>query len=330
MTYKELLDSVSFDEIVPFVEQYHGWNALALYKIHYDYLRHLTPKPGKETTATVSNGEPDESRPEPHLSAFPMEGALWENSLAKELIIEPDVKASLAEIAMCCLWHTSFYGFTEEQVADRFENLDYYAEDYLDNDITRIRAKRVICAVETAGGKIPSIKEYMKIPAFHNKIRRMCKKFKTHRKALAKADILRRSMRSFSHHIIRKEYYKRIWVANDVVRAMLKSSMANVEDIRPLLLSNHMQSYEYKTLAFDSQTRVEWMKELIEKYEAFNEPPYKNCVVCIGTSSIYPFRTEETSIIECIVSRCSGTNSFYVYTDDKLEQDMMVTTVFYE
>ena len=106
--------------------------------------------------------------------------------------------------------------------------------------------------------------------------------------------------------------------------------MARVEDISSLLLCNHMQSCEYKTLAFDSQKRVEWMKDLIEKYEAFYMPPHKNCVVCIGTSSDFPFRMEEASIIECIVSRCSGISSFYVYTDDKLEQDMRVTTVFYE
>ena len=86
--------------------------------------------------------------------------------MAKELIIEPDVKASLAEIAMCCLWHTSFYGFTEDQVDDRFESLDFYAEDTLDSDITRLRAKRIIRAVE---GKIPSVKEYMKIPAFRTR-----------------------------------------------------------------------------------------------------------------------------------------------------------------
>ena len=51
MTYKELLHQVSFDEIVPFIKRYHGWNALALYKIHYDYLRHLTPELGERTTA---------------------------------------------------------------------------------------------------------------------------------------------------------------------------------------------------------------------------------------------------------------------------------------
>ena len=71
MTYKELLHQVSFDEIVPFIKRYHSWNALALYKIHYDYLCHLIPELGEETTATVSNGELDESWPEPHLDAHP-------------------------------------------------------------------------------------------------------------------------------------------------------------------------------------------------------------------------------------------------------------------
>ena len=330
MTLHELLHQVSFDEIVPFVERYHGWNALALYKIHYDYLRHLIPKLGEETIATVSNGEPDESWPEPHLDAFPLEGDYWEHSLAKELIIEPDVKASLAEIAMCCLWHTSFYGFTEEQMDERFENLDYYAEDLVDSNITRLRAKQIIQVIEAAGGKIPSIKEYLKVPVFRNKIRSKCKEMRYRRRALMKAGIRRSSMRSYAHHIIRKEYYYRIWVASDIIKVMLKSPMTQIEDIKPLLLCNHMQSYVYPTMAFDSQKRVEWMKELIEKYEAFGMLPHKNCVVCIGTSSTHPFRVEEASVIECIVSRCSGTNSFYIYTDDKLEKDMRVTTAFYE
>jgi hypothetical protein len=71
MTLYELLHQVSFDEIVPFIKRYHGWNALALYKIHYDYLRHLTPELGERTTAVVSNGELDESWSEPHLDAHP-------------------------------------------------------------------------------------------------------------------------------------------------------------------------------------------------------------------------------------------------------------------
>lgn len=127
MTYKELLDSVSFEEIVPYIEKYHGGKGcLVLYKIHYDMLRHLTPNPEDAyyKTATVSHGEQDEDWPEPHLNVHPIEGQIWEGALTMELVIEPDVTEPLAEIAACCLWHTSFYGFTEEQTKAKFESWD--------------------------------------------------------------------------------------------------------------------------------------------------------------------------------------------------------------
>ena len=155
---------------------------------------------------------------------------------------------------------------------------------------------KVIRAIESAGGKVPSIKEYLKVRAFHNKIRSKCMEFKSHRKVFAKAGIRKRSMRRYARHIIRREYYNRIWVTSEVIRAILKSPMAQAKDLKPLLLCDHMQSYEYKTMTFDSQKRVVWMKELIEKYEAYNIPPLKNCVVCIGTSSAHPLHVFRSSL----------------------------------
>ena len=104
MTYHELLHSVTFDEITPFLEKKNGGAvSLALYKTHYDMLRLLTPRREEDDnkTATITNAKLDYDWEEPHLEAFPMEGDLWEVSLAKELIIAPDVKASLGEIAAC-------------------------------------------------------------------------------------------------------------------------------------------------------------------------------------------------------------------------------------
>ena len=145
MTYHELLHSVTFDEITPFLEKKNGGAvSLALYKTHYDMLRLLTPRREEDDnkTATITNAKLDYDWEEPHLEAFPMEGDLWEVSLAKELIIAPDVKASLGEIAACCLWHTSFWGFTDEQKHETFEKLDYYDQDLLDPDIVRIKAAK--------------------------------------------------------------------------------------------------------------------------------------------------------------------------------------------
>ena len=87
---KELLDSVSFEEIVPYIEKYHGEKGcIALYKIHYDMLRHLTPNPEDSyyyKNATVSHGEPDEDWPEPHLTVHHIEGQIWEGALTMELL----------------------------------------------------------------------------------------------------------------------------------------------------------------------------------------------------------------------------------------------------
>ena len=81
MTYHELLHSVTFDEITPFLEKKNGGAvSLALYKTHYDMLRLLTPRREEDDnkTATITNAKLDYDWEEPHLEAFPMEGDLWE------------------------------------------------------------------------------------------------------------------------------------------------------------------------------------------------------------------------------------------------------------
>ena len=77
------------------------------------------------------------------LDVFPLEGDCWEDSLSKELIIDDEVKASNAEIAACCLWHASFYGYLpyqrEETFDDMFDGIEkrstllsLYKEKFLD------------------------------------------------------------------------------------------------------------------------------------------------------------------------------------------------------
>ena len=154
MTYSELLHSVSFDEIMPYMEKYHGHTrCTAHYKMHYDMLRLLTPhwEEDDNATAAITNAELDYDWEVPHLDGYPLEGDLWEVSLAKELIIAPDVDATPAEIAMCCLWHTSFFGFSREQV-DEFNGKDeYYIRDLLDTDIIRDKAAHLTRLIEEAG-----------------------------------------------------------------------------------------------------------------------------------------------------------------------------------
>ncbi len=129
MTYSELLHCVDFDEITPYIAKYHGDdNCMAMYRIHYDILRGMAPHREEDDNeiVTISYYEPeeDEEVESGRLDAYPLEGDLWEAALAKELVIAPEVTAPLAEIAACCLWHSSFIGFTPRQREELFRDLE--------------------------------------------------------------------------------------------------------------------------------------------------------------------------------------------------------------
>ncbi len=263
MTYKELLSSVSFEEIVPYIEKYHGdKGCLALYKIHYDMLCHLTPKPDDAyyKTATVSHGEQDEDWPEPHLTVHPIEGQIWEGALTMELIIEPDVTESMAEIAACCLWHTSFYGFTEEQTRAKFES---WNREISDEEFEIQQAKEWVKKIIEAGGTIPSEDELMMIPSF---------------------------MKTLNNNMKLKEseYWKRIGMIGDFVVRNLPSDTdvvnMTVEDLCKLFYSNHYIEYDYKSYCDDENVRADYLKGLITSYEAFEHGVLDNAVIVLSSS----------------------------------------------
>ena len=157
MTYKELLDFVPFEEIAPVISKmYPDMNGMeGFFKLHYDMLKLLTPKfdPNANAPTCTISIETDEDGS--HLNAYPMEGDLWEHSLTKEIIVEPEVKATRAEIAACCLWHTSFYGFTPIQQDDKYNEL-FIGDQYV--GYKKI-ARRNAAILRKSAGYFPSVKE---------------------------------------------------------------------------------------------------------------------------------------------------------------------------
>ena len=166
MTFKELLNSVSFEEVAPCLLQMYpkAEGNLKWYKIHFDMLRLMTPKHHDDANSDechISMSKWDEDS-EPHLETHPMEGDWWEHSLTKEIVIDPEVKATNAEIAACCIWHTSFYGFVDEQQEEylRFDDGDLDIDDRWDDYIyNKVRAEKYFSVIRRNGGYIPSVKE---------------------------------------------------------------------------------------------------------------------------------------------------------------------------
>ncbi len=128
MTLKELLCSISFEKIKPHIAILYPDMAtprmLDLFLIHYNMLCKLTPRIEALPQPCIIAMTKWEENENPSLDAYNIEGCEWEVALSKEIIVEPEVTASLAEIATCCLWHTSFYGFTHQQREETFQNFD--------------------------------------------------------------------------------------------------------------------------------------------------------------------------------------------------------------
>jgi len=165
MTFKELLNSVTFDEVVPCLLQMHpdAEGNLKWYKIHFDMLRLMTPKYDDDANSDVCNITTREMEGGgSRLNAYPMEGDLWEHSLTKEIILAPDVKATNAEIAACCIWHTSFYGFVREQSREylRFDEEGIDVKDRWNDSIyNKVKAKKYFSIIRRNGGHVPTMKE---------------------------------------------------------------------------------------------------------------------------------------------------------------------------
>lgn len=336
MTYYELLHQVKFDDLIPYIERYHGSNScMALYKIHYDYLCHLTPRQEEDDNkiATISNAELDYSWEEPHLDAYPMEGDYWEVSLAKELVIEADVNATLEEIAACCLWHTSFYGFTEEQIEETSEKLDYYSRNLLDRDITRIKMRKVTDKIKEWGGQIPSTKEMLRIPSFRSCIRKSISRFRKRQRLHIRIFGNKHTWRRDARKAIQREYNERVLsIGNWIESAFSPDNVdgTSIADLCKLYWSNHMKPYIYRSYAYEEAKRMEWMMDLIDKYNAFNHGTLSNCIVSISTSSAHPLKMEEMALIQHILKDCKGKNSFIIKTDDSLNEEMGLSVAFYE
>lgn len=330
MTYSELLHQVTFDEIAPYIGKYGNEEGMALYKTHYDMLKLMKPRDGEddEKTVTISNAELYYDLEEPHLDAYPIEGCYWEVALSKEIIVEPDVNATWAEIAACCLWHTSFYGFTREQRDETFENLDFYEQNLLDPDITRIRAKRVQKKIEERGGRIPSKKEMMTVPAFRNEVNKRVRR--------ASHLPFRCRKRKLARRIINRLYWERIFDIGSITCDFVQSKDIWGPELYNVFLAPKYRAYRYLSYAADVQDRSKWIWELITKYNAFYNGLYHTGVLCFFTSHENDISGYDLCYVKKLFSwfdtKIKGVpmiSSVFDY-DDTLGDKILLSVVFYE
>ena len=328
MTFKELLNNVSFEDVAPeLVRMYPKAEPdLRWYKIHFDMLRLMTPKHHDNANSDVCNitmskwDEDSESR----LDAHPMEGDYWEHSLTKELVIAPDVKATNAEIAACCLWYTSFYGFVEKQQEEclRFDEGDLDIKDrWYDYIYNKIRAKRYFSIICRNGGFIPSVKELA--PAKKQELKSLSKEFFwCISQSMNKIKKKRRFRREFMAH-----YYERMmnisrFIAEAIPALSDERSNMDIDQLCGLFHSDLFSSESFTSYADEKTSGARYLYELFDKYGI--EPRLDRIVVVLTTGEYHQELSEdEKKLCRLLVGDCKSSD-ILLATDPSLGRQVRI------
>lgn len=333
MTFKELLDSVTFEDVEEQLRiMYPEKGSLASmgwYKIHYDMLRQMTPKHHDDANDDVCHitMQKNDFRKGFHLDAYPMEGDLWEHSLTKELIIAPDVKATNAELAACCIWHTSFYGFTDEDYEKRFRcyDIDIDFMDRWDDEIYYAkRASKNFEIIRQNGGEIPIVKDLTS-----EKKRRLLNELKNSRYDYKKIN-LRCALKKNNAG----QYYKRMTAISDfIVNAIpaindkANDNYLDVEQLCYLFQSDIFFSEEITSYADEGTSGAKYLLYLILIYDML--PHFDRMIYILTTGERIETMNEDFLALENVLMGCCKSGDVIYATDPSLGHQVRINYATY-
>lgn len=297
MTFKELQNSIQFEDVAPHIVRMYPdmENSIGWYKIHFDMLRLMNPVYHEDANDKVCNITMNdwEDGSGLHLDAYPMEGDLWEHSLTKELIIAPEVKASNEELASCCLWHTSFCGFIEKHVDDRFrvEELDLNILDrWNDSLYYKARAMRNFSIIRKHGGVIPTIRQLSK-----SKKAELIKQAKESMWC-GKTHMNRIKRKKWFRTEFMEHYYERMSAISDFIVHTIPAlnnagNYMSVEQLCGLFHSDLFCSEEIMSFAPNSESGAKYLYDLLSSYDMI--PKMDGIVVRLVIGTEHEVLTED-------------------------------------
>ena len=339
MTLKQLLDSLPFEEIASFIRKYDRRNTLASYKQHFDYLCHLEPAVGTAGEARVGywkdldwaeGVEKDKSEEGGgRLFAGDLEGDCWKSSLARTLTIDKEVTESPAEIAACCLWHTSFYGFLPEDTGETFVKFR----------VDKERAKRHVSKFRDI---IPSRREMLSVPSFHQTVRREMKIHRRYKGTKLDRDLPgmkelgQRRWRFWKRWEINNLYFRRIEMNSGYIESVLECGTNAInpparEEFSRLFRANHVSIHSCETLSYNAADRLGYFRDLVVKYGMLEEATrLPDSFICVSASPEHPLTAEEVAEIGTLVtSGHGGEHRIWTKSDGACGEDLRVDIAYY-
>lgn len=271
MTVKELLESVSFDDMVPYLleirfdEQY----SMSLFKNHYDWLRTLEPKPVSDNDENCYVFLDDQA------IDFIFFNPEIEYALSEEIEFESGIKSSNAELAAYCLNATTNLDSSSPLLQQYLinESRDYCSLSYCDT-FDKLNCYRKLVSnkfdyIKKNGGYTPRIGELTQ------QYRKELKKKATQKMSIfnGKRKIARLKRIGEFRKKLMEEFYFDMWIIGSFIERAIPflSDARNKIDIKQLcrlFFTDGICVGNYTSYTDDKTDSAENLIELIEKYDA--------------------------------------------------------------
>lgn len=335
MKLQELLHSVDFKEVaLAFKRMYPAdKHMLPFLKCHFDILYHMTPIYDKKANSQECRISYiyDEIFNKSYLSSFPLEGDKWSVSLCKEMVIEPEVNATKEEIAACCLWHTSFYGYTEEQLTETAKDFSVY-RDKTDLEISLLEIKENLQELEKLGCQINSLPAYNDVKSIV-KMRANINYYNWKQKHINK----RIRNRLFRRDFLKTEYNNYLNSISNFILDIYKNNRNRdvymLQNLCNLFQAKRFVAYSYQSYTFGESNSAEYLIDLITQYTAFDRDfIFSNVILCLEKAENNPVLTpEEEKLRSTVYSLCpNGDNKTIINSDLSLKGECRILVGFYQ
>ena len=302
MTVQELFKSVSFDEIAGALQRTHFRDVenfisqSAEYKMAYDQLSNLTPKGnGGEVTFDVASPESLANPEVKAILANNIEGQSWEDILQKEVVRPADNNVTDAEMAGAILWGATFYGFTPHSQGRCFD--DFFNDD----SPFATQAYRL---------GILEMLPYIKDKEERRELKKLSKRnpdgvpcsIETMKYLHKRRQHLNRSKRKREYRMSKRqdELWKMNGLYHDVERFR---KFGTIEEpgfmehlIEKIYNAKSVNDVMLESFAYEKTDRVEYLKELLEKYSCEMKGPSNSnskLTIIIWSSESYPLNSDE-------------------------------------
>ena len=333
MILQDYIKSVEFIKVAgAFKKMYpDDFHMLPYLKCHYDILCHTEPVYDENANSQECRISLyyDELVNKTYLSAYPLEGDKWSASLCKEVIIDPEVIATKEEIVACCLWHTSFYGYTEEQLAETAKDFSVY-RDKTELEFSQFELDNSLAELKRIGYENISLPSY-------EVVKRIVKRRANHTYNNWKRKHIKKQVRNrlFRKEFLKISYYQYL---NSIARFIIDiwtpdAENLTLEEICKIFGSKRFASYSYNSYSYGKCDDSDYLKELIFNFNGFNKDYiFSNVTIClIKPVDKLNLLDKEKDLCQTIYLLCPhGINKTVVKSDINLIRESKIVVGFYE